>query len=170
MTTIEFNHQLVNLSDPLNYFALKLTSDKDDAEDLLQETFLKALNNRDKYQDGTNFKAWLYTIMRNIFINSYRRTYKSKAKIDLTDQPYQFNQTNEIGKYSVAPDVEFNTNEINKIIDELNDEFKFPFKMHFEGFKYKEIACELDLNIGTVKSRIFHARKKLMTELSEHKN
>ena len=167
MTAVEFNTQMLSLNDRLNYFALSLTANKDDAEDLLQETYLKALRNREKFKEQINFKAWIYTIMKNIFINTYRRTYKSNTKIDSTDDPYQLDSSRE--KYVIPPDVEFNAKEINRIIESLSDDFRIPFRMHYEGFKYKEIADELDLNIGTVKSRIFHARKKLMGMMQDYR-
>ena len=170
MTTLEFNNQMLHHHERLNYFALSLTSDKDNADDLLQETYLKALLNKDRYQDNTNFKAWIYTIMKNIFINSYRRAYKSSAKMNSTDDPYKLNGSIEMSKYTIAPDTEFNIKEINKIIDALTEEFRIPFRMHYEGYKYKEISEELGLNIGTVKSRIFHARKRLMDTMEEYKN
>ena len=91
MTAIEFNHELLSYQNPLKYFALKLTSDNEDAEDLLQETLLKALKYRDKFQDKTNLKAWLYTIMKNTFINNYRRKVRKRTIMDNTDDDYFVN-------------------------------------------------------------------------------
>ncbi len=166
MTAIEFNNQLLSFQNPLKYFALKLTADNEDAEDLLQETFLKALKYKDKFEDKTNLKAWLYTIMKNTFINNYRRAVRKRTIIDNTDDDYFVNSTKTHSP--ISPESEYNYKEISKVIEELNDECKIPFQMHNDGYKYKEIADELEMPIGTVKSRIFLARKKLTTALKDY--
>lgn len=166
MATIEFNQELISYQNPLKYFALKLTSDNDDAEDLLQETFLKALKYKDKFEKKTNLKAWLYTIMKNTFINNYRRKVRKRTIMDNTDDNYFVNQSKHIS--AVSPESEYNHKEIVKIVDRLNEECRLPFEMHYKGYKYKEIADQLDMPIGTVKSRIFLARKKLTHELKEY--
>lgn len=165
MTTLEFTNQILQFQEKLSYFAISLTSDKDDADDLIQETYLKALSNKDKYSDQTNLKAWVYTIMKNTFINNYRRNYKSSARINSTDDPYQLDTSRD--KYIVQPDSKYSEKEIMNVIDKLDDDYRLPFKMHLAGYKYKEISDELGLLIGTVKSRIFHARRKLMDELRD---
>lgn len=166
MTAIEFNHEILSYQNPLKYFALKLTSDNEDAEDLLQETFLKALKYKDKFQERTNLKAWLYTIMKNTFINNYRRKVRKRTIMDNTDDDYFVNSTKQ--KSPIEPDSEFNHKEIMKTVEALNDECRIPFQLHFQGFKYKEIADELEMPIGTVKSRIFLARKKLADALKDY--
>jgi RNA polymerase sigma-70 factor, ECF subfamily len=163
MTAVEFNYQLTNLSGNLQRFALSLTSNTEDAKDLLQETFAKAITYRDKFEDNTNLKAWTFTIMKNTFINNYRRNVKANTTFDHTDDLYYLNLKNET--VSETPDTEYSVLEIKKSIEELNDEFRLPFVMHTQGFKYKEIAEKLNLKIGTVKSRIFFTRKKLMEKL-----
>ena len=163
MTAVEFNYQLTNLSSNLERFALSLTSNHEDAKDLLQETFAKAITYRDKFEDNTNLKAWTFTIMKNTFINSYRRNVKANTTFDHTDDLYYLNLGNESN--ISAPDSEYSVKEIQKCIEELSDEFRLPFVMHTQGFKYKEIADKLNLKIGTVKSRIFFTRKKLMEKL-----
>lgn len=168
MTALEFNRQLTGLEKNLEYFALSLTSNPDDAKDLLQETYLKALTYRDKFVDHTNLKAWLFTIMKNTFINNYRRNLKANTIIDTTEDLYYLNNSKASGKTS--PDTQISEKEIRKGIKELEDEYRVPFEMHTLGFKYKEIAEKLDLSIGTVKSRIFFTRKKLMKRLSEFQN
>jgi len=165
MTAIEFNQQILSFQNPLKYFALKLTADQEDAEDLLQETYLKALRYRDKFRERTNLKAWLYTIMKNTFINNYRRSSRSRTFIDDTEENYFIN--NGKNENNNMPDSEINFKEVKKAIDNLEQDSRTPFLMHYEGFKYKEIADELQLPIGTVKSRIFLARKKLMSTLPE---
>ena len=166
MTAIEFNYQLTGLSSNLQKFALSLTSNMDDAKDLLQETFLKAISYRDKFTENTNLKAWTYTIMKNTFINNYRKSIKANTTFDNTKDLFYLNVNGENNNHN--PDSSYSTREIEKKIELLDDEFKIPFKMHVEGFKYKEIAEELDLKIGTVKSRIFFARKKLMEALPDY--
>lgn len=168
MTNVEFNFQLTSLQQQLEYFARKLTNNDDDAMDLLQETYLKALVFRDKFVDKTNLKAWLFTIMKNIFINNYRRNMRSKTIIDTTDNLYHINSSNNISE--VMPDSEIYEKEIQEEIDALSDEQRIPFEMHTQGFKYKEIAEELDISIGTVKSRIFFTRKRLMENLKDFEN
>jgi len=168
MTAIEFNYKLTGMQSYLYYFAKKLTMNEEDANDLVQETNYKALLFRDKYVHHTNFKAWLFTIMKNIFINNYRRSKKAKTFIDTTDNLHYVHQR--IDSYPVSPDSEFQEKEIRKVVDTLDDEQRIPFEMHTKGFKYKEIADELDISIGTVKSRIFFGRKKLMERLEGYGN
>lgn len=163
MTAVEFNYQLVNLTGSLERFAYSLTSNTEDARDLLQETFMKAISYREKYMDNTNLKAWTFTIMKNTFINNYRRAAKANTAFDNTEDLYFLNLKQESGLET--PDSSYSTNEIKKNIEKLEDEFKIPFKMHLQGYKYKEIADAMNLKIGTVKSRIFFTRKKLMDAL-----
>jgi RNA polymerase sigma factor (sigma-70 family) len=163
MTAIEFNYQLTNLSGNLERFALSLTSNSEDAKDLLQETFAKAITYRDKFEDNTNLKAWTFTIMKNTFINNYRRAVKANTTFDNTDDLYYLNLNKETT--FEAPDSVYSVKEIEKSINELDDDFKMPFLMHTQGYKYKEIADTLNLKIGTVKSRIFFTRRKLMEKL-----
>jgi RNA polymerase sigma factor (sigma-70 family) len=163
MTAMEFNYQLTNLSGNLERFARSLTSNHEDALDLLQETFAKAITYREKFEDNTNLKAWTFTIMKNTFINNYRRAVKANTTFDNTDDLYFLNLNKETT--ISTPDSEYSVKEIQKSIDELDIEFKQPFLMHTQGYKYKEIADHLNLKIGTVKSRIFFTRKKLMEKL-----
>ena len=167
MTSLEFQHHVVKLQDHLRGFAQSLTSNWEDAKDLTQETIYKAYKYRDKFQDHTNLKAWLYTIMKNTFINDYRRKRKANMIFDDTKELYFLN----IGKSSgeASPSSTLSEKEITKAINSLNDDYKIPFQRHLDGFKYKEIAEELSLPIGTVKSRIFLARKKLMDKLADYK-
>jgi RNA polymerase sigma-70 factor, ECF subfamily len=163
MTALEFQYELSGLQENLMRFAYSLTSDTENAKDLFQDTCLKALIYHNKFLYGTNIKAWTYTIMKNTFINNYRRGVRQKENHDNTREYILLNQF----KYSSAenPDSAYTAKEIEKIIETLDDNFRLPFKMHYEGFKYKEIADNLKMKIGTVKSRIFFARKTLMKEL-----
>jgi RNA polymerase sigma factor (sigma-70 family) len=166
MTALEFNHQLIDLETKLARFALSLTSNKEDAKDLLQETMLKALTYKDQFVQYTNLKAWTYTIMKNTFINNYRRNVRQNTTFDNSKDLYLLNQNKDTT--NTSPDSAYATGEINRVIDNLEDEFRLPFKMHTEGYKYKEIAQKLDLKIGTVKSRIFFTRKKLIDALKDY--
>ena len=165
MTTLEFQHKLLTLESSLERFAYSLTSNKDDAKDLLQETFLRALTYRDKFVHY-DFKAWTFAIMRNTFINNYRRNVCKNKLLDQTKESYSMDYPKASGYDD--PDSSYSAKELNLNIDQLEDEFRVPLKMLHEGYKYKEIAEELDLNIGTVKSRIFFSRKKLMERLKDY--
>lgn len=165
MTANQFNDELIGLKDNLKSFAFSLTTDATKAEDLLQETFYKALKYKNQFAEKTNLKAWTYTIMKNTFINNYRRAVKQNTTFDSSKDLYFLNSAQNSGIES--PESSFSTNEIRKAIDSLEDEYKKPFEMHVAGFKYKEIADELELPIGTVKSRIFFTRQKLMKMLSD---
>lgn len=159
MSTIEFNNKLDAISHLLHSFAYNLTKNSEDAKDLFQETAYRAITNRDKFRPGTNFKAWLFTIMKNIFINNYRRKAKANTIIDSTDNLYFINS----GSASISNDANSNIlmKELQGMIADLEDSIRVPFEMHYLGFKYQEIADKLDLPLGTVKSRIFFARKAL---------
>ena len=168
MTAIEFNYQLISMRSYLEFFAKKLTSNHEDAQDLVQETMLKALTFRDKFVHETNFKAWLFTIMKNIFINNYRRSAKARTIIDTSDNLYYLNNT--MNEFPVTPESEYSEQEINNVVAKLDDDQRIPFEMHTQGYKYKEIAEKLDISIGTVKSRIFFGRKKLMNSLQDYES
>ena len=163
MTAKEFDSVVSQMTSTLKPFAINLTRDNDDANDLLQETVYRAITNRDKFAEGTNLKAWLFTIMRNIFINNYRRKVKRNTIIDTTDNLYYINNENSITYNDAASN--FVIDDAKKAINELSDDYKIPFMMHYEGFKYHEIADKLKLPLGTVKSRIFFARKELKAKL-----
>ncbi len=163
MTAIEFNYQLTSLSDSLQRFALSLTTNMEDAKDLLQETFVKAISYRDKFADDTNLKAWTFTIMKNTFINNYRKAVKANTTFDNTDDLYYLNLNRESSVE--GPESTISAKEIERHIEKLEEDFRVPFSMHLQGYKYKEIADNLGLKIGTVKSRIFFTRKKLMESL-----
>lgn len=167
MGTTAFQENLTKLQDNLLNFAYKLTSNRDDAYDLLQDTTLKALDNEDKYADNTNFKGWVFTIMRNLFINNYRRNARAATIVDTTDNLYHLNLSQDSGLES--PEDSYGAKEITSAIAEFSDEYRIPFSMHVAGYKYSEIAEEMDLPLGTVKSRIFFARKKLQERFASYK-
>ena len=163
MTTMEFNSRLNSLTTLLHSFAYNLTKNTEDAKDLYQETAFRALSNRDKFQPGTNFKAWMFTIMKNIFINNYRKKVKANTILDTTDNQYYLNS----GSHATgnAAEGSIMLKELTSLVSSLDDSIRIPFLMHFEGFKYQEIADELQLPLGTVKSRIFFARKELKDKI-----
>ena len=167
MTKIEFDHQLVDLENNLVRFAYSLTANQEDSRDLVQETFLKALTNRKQFSNHSNLKAWTFTILKNTFINNYRKSAKQNTTMDETKDLYFLNNTE--GSDFLKADAAIAVKEIHKKIQSLEDGFRIPFEMHISGYKYKEIAKKMNLNIGTVKSRIFFSRKKLMKALEEHK-
>ena len=166
MTTYEFNDNLIEMKNNLHRFAMSLTADRDTAQDLVQDTYLKALTYKDKFVDYTNLKACVFTIMKNTFINNYRRNIKENTIIDGTQDLYYLNMPHDKG--FISPESHYSKGEIEKAIDSLSDEFRIPFRMHIEGYKYHEIADKLDLKIGTVKSRIFFTRQKLMHMLNDY--
>lgn len=166
MTAIEFNYAIFRTSKSLKPFAVKLTKDTEDANDLLQDTLMKAFLNRDKYTTGTNLKAWLYTIMKNTFITNYQRMIRKNTFIDTTDNLHYIN-TLESSTDNTAYST-FAMDDINKAVENLEDTYRMPFMMHFRGFKYHEIAQKLNIPIGTVKNRIHIARKELKDRLTAY--
>lgn len=165
MKSLSFRKDLIGVQDELLRFAYKLTTDREQANDLLQETSLKALDNEDKYLPDTNFKGWMYTIMRNIFINNYRKVVRDQTFVDQTDNLYHINQSQDQGIES--SESSYDLKEMRRVVSSLPKEYKVPFSMHVSGFKYREIAERLNLPLGTVKSRIFFTRQKLQEELKD---
>jgi RNA polymerase sigma-70 factor (ECF subfamily) len=165
MTTVEFNHKLISYKSNLQNYAYMLTMNYDDANDLVQDTYVKALSNKDKFEPSTNMKAWVYTIMKNTFINNFRRNTKSNTIFDHSKDLYYINTSS--GSKISNPETDINFNDISREVNSLNDDQKIPFTMHINGFKYREIASEMNMSIGTVKSRIFFTRKRLMEKLKD---
>ena len=163
MTNIQFNSQLIDLKGNLRSYALGLTSDPEYANDLVQETMLKALTYRDKFRANTNFKAWLFTILKNSFINHYRKKVLRNKAFDKGFEEIHV-MTKEDTVYP-SPDSFYRVGEIRSAIEDMEDDYRIPFKMFLEGYKYKEIAEQMDLPLGTVKSRIFFSRKQLKKKL-----
>ena len=163
MSVLEFEELLVDNSDFLKPFAVNLTRDNEAAKDLYQETLYKALANQEKYNAGTNIKAWLFTIMRNIFINNYRRAAKQKTVFDNSANDFLLNN-NQVTVANVA-ESNIEMKEIKKAIYNLPEIFKTPFSLYFDGYKYHEIAEALNEPLGTIKSRIHFAKKVLQKQL-----
>ncbi len=167
MANANFQSRLMALQANMLNFAYMLTSNRDDAYDLLQDTTLKALDNADKYVDNTNFKGWVFTIMRNIFINNYRRGVRSATVVDQTEDLYHLNISQDSGIDS--PEGSYAAQEISDAIAEFPEKYRVPFSMHVAGYKYNEIAEKMDLPLGTVKSRIFFARQQLQERFSDYR-
>jgi len=166
MSVLEFNELLLTNADFLKPFAVNLTKDNETAKDLYQETLYKALVNHEKYNTDTNIKAWLFTIMRNIFINDYRRKAKQQTIFDNTHNDYLLNYN----QLTVANAAEANLKmkEINKAINSLPEIFRTPFLLYFDGYRYHEISRALNEPLGTIKSRIHFARKLLKEQISRY--
>lgn len=166
MTKIEFNTLVMRQASSLKMYALHFTHDADDANDLVQDTLLKAITYYNKFKEGTNLKGWLYTIMKNTFINNYRRFVKISSFVTKTDeissQQLSFSATVNGGEQKFVMD------DIKKALSSLQKEYYVPFTMYFEGHKYHEIADHLQIPIGTVKTRIHVARKLLKSDLKAY--
>ena len=166
MSTLEFNQMLLNNTEFLKPFAITLTRDSEAAKDLIQETLYRALANKEKYNVGTNIKAWLYTIMRNIFINNYRRKSKQTTIFDSTPNEFLLNMNQ--GAVTNDAVTKLNLKEVQEAIHQLPDIFRNPFLLYFDGFKYHEIADMLGEPLGTIKSRIHFARKLLKNQIQRY--
>ncbi|MDE6206443.1 MAG: RNA polymerase sigma factor [Muribaculaceae bacterium] len=165
MRTETFKAKIISLQSNLLSFAYTLTSNRDDAYDLLQDTTLKALDSEDKYEETDNFKGWIFTIMRNLFINHYRKAMRSIVVTDQSDDLYQLNFSQESGLET--PEGSVNVHDIRDTLNSIDPTLRDPFALYVSGYHYNEIAERLALPLGTVKSRIHQARKLLQTRLSD---
>jgi RNA polymerase sigma factor (sigma-70 family) len=163
MSTINLNNEICNHRPCLETFAMKFTADVEDANDLVQDTIIKAIRYHNLYREGTNLRGWLYTIMRNTFINNYRRNGRRKSIVMVTDdlnaQQLKHSASKNLGEGK------FVMEDIHKAMENLLPEYSIPFLKYFEGYKYHEIAEELQIPIGTVKTRIYMARQLLKSQL-----
>jgi len=144
-------------SNQLYAFAMSLTKDQFEAEDLYQDTLFLAIKNSNKFRVGTNFMAWMKTIMRNSFINGYRRKKRFMNYVNDKVTTY-FNEGPQIRNEAESKIL---MDELSEIIEDIDERFKTPFKLFYKGYSYEEIANDLELPLGTVKSRIFIARRKI---------
>ena len=154
-------------------FAYRLTLDSDDAKDLLQDTYLKAYRFIDSFQQGTNAKAWLFRILKNSFINDYRKKSKEPSKVDYQEVESFYN-SEEVDR-QITPDLRVEAlqdmigDEISDALNSLDVDFKTVIILaDLEEFKYDEMAKILDIPIGTVRSRLHRARNLLKERLSEY--
>jgi RNA polymerase sigma-70 factor (ECF subfamily) len=153
----EFIKKTESIQAELLRFAYRFTANKEEANDLLQETSLKILCNENKYKSETNFRAWAYTIMRNIFINEYRKMMRCRTDALNFDVYDSSNNTEKI----------CDLKDISHAVNTLPKEYKTPFALYISGFRYHEIAEKLELPLGTIKSRIFYARRELQQNLKD---
>lgn len=166
MTKVDFNNMLLKNTEFLKPFALTLTRDSEKAKDLIQDTMFRALTNREKYNVGTNIKAWLYTIMRNIFINGYRKAARQNTIFDHTENNFLISTNKNVIANTAVSQISYK--EIQKLIDGLPEIFKNPFMLYYDGYKYQEISDILGEPLGTIKSRIHFARKLLKENIVRH--
>ncbi|MDH6341975.1 RNA polymerase sigma factor (sigma-70 family) [Parabacteroides sp. PFB2-12] len=167
MNALQFQKKLLSMQENMMNFALMLTADRDDAQDLMQDTTLKVLNNQEKFVDNVNFKGWVLTVMRNLFINNYHKIVRTQTIIDQNADLYNLDVINDAGIDS--PDGAYRIQEITKAIDALEEDLRIPFSLYLSGFKYHEIAEKLALPLGTIKSRIYFARQELQAVLKDYK-
>ena len=151
MVSKKFQTKLLEIQSNMLNFAYTLTSNRDDAYDLLQDTTLKVLDNEEKYVDNVNFKGWVFTIMRNLFINNYRKASRKATITDDSEDLYLLNLPQDSGYET--PD----------------GSLAVQFSMHLSGYKYAEIAEKTGLPLGTVKSRIYFARQRLQSQLKDYR-
>ncbi|MBN1301540.1 MAG: sigma-70 family RNA polymerase sigma factor [Melioribacteraceae bacterium] len=169
----EFEREALPHVDALYNFAYKMTGDSDDADDLVQETFLKAFRFFDKFEKGTNCKAWLFRIMKNSFINDYRKNTKQPGKVDYDDVQnfYENIKASDVKTEHLEADVYANLmdDDVSKALDSMPEDFRTVIILSdVEGFTYEEIAEFIDCPVGTVRSRLHRARKMLYTKLFDY--
>jgi len=162
LTTKEFQSKFAELEDLMFGFAMKLTRNREEAKDLMQEVLFRAYKNRGSYTVGTNFKAWVSTIMRNTFINNYRKKC-TRNRVMAPVEDFMFAADNKAAESN--PEGKIMLKEIHGMINSLTDAYRDPFKLFLQGFQYQEIAEKFSIPMGTVKSRINYARKKLQTSI-----
>ncbi|HWB63900.1 MAG TPA: RNA polymerase sigma factor [Chitinophagales bacterium] len=160
---MDFSLSLTEYEQLLRPLAFNLTKSKEESDDLIQDTFYRALANREKFRDAANIRGWLYTIMRNVFINNYRRKKRGKVVADYSHNQFLLNTRS--GTELNHSFRSFLSEEIEKAMASLSDDFRTPFMLHYQGYQYQEIAEMMKLPIGTVKSRIFSARQELQRQL-----
>jgi RNA polymerase sigma factor (sigma-70 family) len=161
MTTTEFTEMLTRFDVFLYNFAFRLTENAEKAKDLVQDTLLRAFRYKDKYKMGTNFKGWIATIMRNTFINQYRKE-KKRRTVSKPVEDFAFALESKMITPN-AGEVNLRLQELESMLNQISDIYRIPFLMYFRGYEYKDIAAHADIPLGTVKSRIYTARKKMKT-------
>ncbi len=165
MTALEFSHNLSALRPTLKSFTYRFTSNREESQDLVQDTILKALTYRDKFRQDTNLKGWLFTIMRNTYINKYRKAQREKTSHDDSKELHRLHVEDHHTFNRPGESVEFK--EIWRTMNSVREDLLVPFRMHLSGYKYEEIASHLGIPVGTVKNRIFHARKEIQKKLAD---
>lgn len=168
-----FNNEFLPHINSMYNFGFRLTFDQDDAKDLVQDTYLKAYRFIESFQKGTNAKAWLFRILKNSFINDYRKKTKEPSKVDYQEVETYYNS--EDVDRQITPDLRVESlkdmigDEISNALNSLDVDFRTVIILcDLEGFKYEEMAKILDIPIGTVRSRLHRARNLLKEKLSEY--
>lgn len=168
-----FNKEFLPHIDAMYNFAYRLTFDEDEAKDLVQDTFLKAFRFIESFQEGTNAKAWLFRILKNSFINDFRKKSKEPAKVDYQEVESYYN-SDDVDK-AITTDLRVETlremmgDEVSNALNSLDIDFRTVIILSdLNGFKYDEMSKILDIPIGTVRSRLHRARKLLREKLSEY--
>ena len=168
-----FDNEFMPHINSMYNFAYRLTFDGDDSKDLVQDTYLKAYRFIDSFQQGTNAKAWLFRILKNSFINDYRKKSKEPSKVDYQEVETYYN-SEEVDR-QITPDLRVEAlkdmigDEISNALNALDVDFRTVIILcDLEGFKYEEMAKILDIPIGTVRSRLHRARNLLKEKLSEY--
>lgn len=163
MTNPDFACKIADMRSTLQLFTRRFTNNREESHDLVQDTLLKALTNYHRYQHETNLKGWLFTIMRNTFINGYRKNQRERTSNDPTKDLYYLNVADKNSLNS--PELQFEYEDVWRNVDKIHTKLLTPFKMWSSGYKYHEIAQQLKIPIGTVKNRIFNARKEIQKKL-----
>ena len=161
---IDYTKEIEKISKPLFAFSKKLSKTNEDAEDLFQDTMLLIFENIDSFSDGTNFKGWCYTIMRNCFISKVRK--KSIDQVIIKGSPADdFLEHSTLHNFNNGLE-DLKMDDLLKLIDQIPEKNSTPFLLFFEGYQYHEIGEQLNLPIGTIKSRIHFARKELQNKIN----
>jgi len=168
MTELEFQAMINCHMSMLKANALKFTKNLDDADDLTQETLIKAYRFIGKYQKGTNLKGWLFMIMRNTFINMYQKIARRKGIVCKTDDVPNLSRFE--GAVANCSPGKMVLEDIYTALNNLPEMYRYPFIRYFEGYKYEEIAQEIGIPLGTVKTHIHMAREILKKSLKSYKN
>lgn len=168
-----FNREFMPHIDSMYNFAFRLTMDEDDANDLVQDTYLKAFRFITSFEQGTNAKAWLFRILKNSFINDYRKKSKEPAKVDYQDVETTYNSDEAETEHTVDLRVEtvqdMIGDEVASALNSLPVDFRTVIILcDIEGFTYEEMAKILDIPIGTVRSRLHRARNLLKEKLRDY--
>lgn len=166
MNNITLNNEICNHQSCLEAFAMKFTNDVEDANDLVQDTIIKAIRYHNLYKQGTNLRGWLYTIMKNTYINEYRKGVRRTSFIETSEDLSSYQLYNSAS--GNLGENKFVMEDINKALGKLQPEYATPFLRYLEGYKYQEISEEMNIPIGTVKTRIHIARQQLKNSLKAY--